>query len=178
MAIYTKQGDNGKTSLISGRKVSKASLRVETYGTIDELNSILGLVVSKSSKDIKDELIKVQIDLFELGANLAGLGKSKEIKEKLEKRVLEIEKEIDKIEKKLPKLTNFILPGGSEVGSFLHMARTFCRRAERRAVSLSSKEKVEIENIKYLNRLSDYLFILARSVNLKAKKKETIWKSK
>lgn len=175
MSIYTRTGDKGKTSLFSGQRVSKADLRVETYGAIDELNSVIGVVLSSKYKvlSIERELIKIQKDLFEIGSQLAN--PSAEKVQGLGKRVKEFEKMIDQMTVELPPLENFILPGGGKAGSLLHFARTVCRRAERRAVALSEKEKVSPDIIVYLNRLSDLLFTMARFVNYKEKKKEIVW---
>jgi len=177
MAIYTRKGDKGETSLRKGQKISKSHIRVSSYGSIDELNSALGVVLSKNkNKIIKDEILKVQNDLFEIGASLANPSeKAKELSKYLKKRIIEIEKTIDSLTKKIPALSNFILPGGGESGAFLHLARTTCRRAERKIVELSKKEEVEIEIISYLNRLSDHLFTLARFANVLERQKETIW---
>ena len=181
MSIYTKFGDKGKTSLYGGKTVSKASLRVNTYGTLDELNSYLGIVLSyKLPQEIKKELIRIQNDLFEIGAFLANpsTGKFKEMGKYLFKRTEEFEYQIDNLSKKLPELENFILPGGSVSGSHLHYARTLARRAERKTVELSEKEKVNPQTLIYLNRLSDVLFVYARFINKKDKKKEVIWSTR
>lgn len=178
MSVYTRFGDKGKTSLYAGKTVSKASLRVNTYGTLDELNSYLGVVLSKTKdKTIKKELTVVQNDLFEIGASLASpaTDKHEPLGRYLKQRVLDFEKEVDGLTKNLPELENFILPGGGITGSSLHFARTLTRRAERRVVELSEREKINRETIVYLNRLSDLLFMLARSINHKEKQKEIIW---
>lgn len=175
MPIYTKTGDKGDTGLFNGKRVSKASSRIEAIGTVDELNSVIGYAISniknKKSK-IKKELIRIQRDLFEVGGALA----NPKQKVNLAKRTKEFEKLIDELTKKLPPLFNFILPGGGAAGSSLHLARTVCRRAERRIIALSSKEKVQPEIIVYINRLSDLFLTMSRFVNMKEKKKETIWK--
>jgi len=181
MSIYTKFGDKGKTSLYGGKTVSKASLRVNTYGTLDELNSFLGVVLSgKSEKKVEKELKIIQNDLFEIGASLASPATNKQavLGNYLKKRVTDFEKEIDSLTKKLPELENFILPGGGKTGSNLHFARTLARRAERRVVELSEKEKINPQILIYLNRLSDLLFTYARFINHKEKKKEILWKSR
>ena len=181
MSIYTRTGDRGKTSLYQGKRVSKASLRVEAYGSIDELNSAIGVELAQVSSikyqvlSIKKELIRIQSDLFEIGANLAN--PSSKVSN-LEKRVQEFENIIDDLTKKLPQLSNFILPGGGEAGSMLHFSRTVARRAERRIVELSEKENVQGSIIIYMNRLSDLLFMMARFINYKEKKKEQVWKSR
>ncbi|MBU2632804.1 cob(I)yrinic acid a,c-diamide adenosyltransferase [Patescibacteria group bacterium] len=179
MAIYTRKGDKGKTSLRDGKKVFKNNQRVDAYGTVDELNTGLGVVLTTTKDNfIKNSLISIQNDLFEIGAKLANpKDKTKEFGEYFKKQTLQIEKEIDKMTKAMPELKNFILPGGGEVGAKLHLARTIARRAERKIVTLSQKEKIEEEILIYFNRLSDYLFTLARFANFKDKKKEIIWSS-
>lgn len=181
MSIYTKFGDKGKTSLFAGKIVSKASLRVNTYGTIDELNSYLGVILSENKdKELFSSLVNVQKDLFEIGANLANPNNKQinKLEEFLKKRISDFEKEIDNLTNKLTVLKNFILPGGSKIAAKLHFARTLARRAERRVVELSEKEKVSSEILIYMNRLSDLLFIYARFINKKQKIKEVIWTSK
>lgn len=177
MAIYTRKGDKGETSLRKGQKIPKYHIRVSSYGNIDELNSVLGVVLSKSkNKTIKDEILRIQKDLFEIGASLANPSEeSKNLSTFLNKRIVEMEKNIDNLTQKIPTLSNFILPGGGELGAFLHLARTICRRAERQIVKLSDKEKIETKIISYLNRLSDHLFTLARFANVLERQKETIW---
>src|SRR5579859_4921478 len=143
MSVYTKTGDKGRTSLYQGKRISKASLRIEAIGNVDELNSVLGVVLSSlKEKSIKEELSKIQSDLLEIGAKLANPS-SKVLG--LSERAKEFEKIIDKLENQLPSLNNFILPGGGMAGSFLHQARTVSRRAERRVVELSEKENVQTE---------------------------------
>jgi cob(I)alamin adenosyltransferase len=181
MSIYTKFGDKGKTSLFAGKVVSKASLRVNTYGTLDELNSYLGVILAKlKDKKLAKSLIQVQKDLFEIGSYLALFSKEGNLvlEKHLKEEVIRFEKEIDDLTKKLPKLSNFILPGGSEVGAKLHFARTLTRRAERRVVELSEKEAVSKEVLIYMNRLSDLLFMYARSINYRKNIIEIIWKSR
>ena len=181
MSIYTKFGDKGKTSLYGGKTVSKASLRVEAYGTIDELNSFLGVVISDlRDKKLRLRLTSIQNDLFEIGSAVSSIAKNKDTKlsDFLTSRVQSFEQEIDALSKKLPVLENFILPSGSKSGSKVHFARTLARRAERRVVALSEKESVNKDILIYLNRLSDLLFVYARLVNKKEKKKEVIWRSR
>jgi cob(I)alamin adenosyltransferase len=181
MSIYTKFGDKGKTSLYGGKSVSKASLRVEAYGTIDELNSFLGVVISDlKDKRLSSRLTNIQNDLFEIGSSVSSIAKNKdkELSVFLNSRVASFEQEIDLLSKKLPVLENFILPSGSKSGSKLHFARTLSRRAERRVVALSEKESVNKDILIYLNRISDLLFMYARFINKKEKKKEIIWKSR
>ncbi|MCL4419039.1 cob(I)yrinic acid a,c-diamide adenosyltransferase [Patescibacteria group bacterium] len=173
MPIYTKTGDKGKTGLFSGIRVSKASPRIEAIGMVDELNSVIGLTISiTTNREIKKELIGIQKDLFVIGGALANPLQ----KVKLLERVKEFENKIDEMTKKLPPLFNFILPGGGKSGSALHLARTVARRAERRMVELSRKEKVPGDLIIYINRLSDLFLTMSRFVNHKEKKKETIWR--
>ncbi|MBI2034716.1 MAG: cob(I)yrinic acid a,c-diamide adenosyltransferase [Candidatus Levybacteria bacterium] len=188
MKIYTRTGDKGQTSLFGGRRVSKSSLRVEAYGTVDELNSAIGVVIAESQKSkvksqnynlkVKSELEKIQNDLLTIGSMLASLeSKNQELRIKnLELRTKEFEELIDELTSKLPELHNFILPGGGKAGSLLHFARTVCRRAERRAVALAGKEHVPSEVLIYFNRLSDLLFTMARYTNMKEKKQEIIWR--
>ncbi len=173
--IYTKRGDKGFTYLLNGKKIAKDHLKIQTLGSIDELNSIIGLTTAfLKDKKIKQELINVQKDLFLIGGHLAGSthGEIGVLKERTEK----IEQLIDKLSIKLPVLTHFILPGGVKEASFLHLSRTICRRAERSIIAFSRKEKIKKEIPIYLNRLSDFLFTLARYTNFKSKKKEVIWK--
>jgi len=176
MPIYTRTGDKGKTSLFSGVRVSKADLRVEAYGTVDELSSIIGVALSIKYQvlSIKNELIKIQNDLLDIGSALAN-PKSKPLNS-LQKRVKEFENLIDQMTKSLPPLKNFILPGGGQTGAMLNLSRAVCRRTERRIVALNTKEKVDRNIIIYFNRLSDLLFVMARFVNFKEKKKEAVWK--
>lgn len=175
--IYTKTGDKGTTALFGGTRVSKASLRVDAYGTVDELNSVLGVVISllpANDKEVSMEITQIQHDLLEIGANLAD-PKSKEIIY-LDDRVGEMEKSIDTMTSEIPPLTQFILPGGGKSGALLHVARTVARRCERRVVELGEGERIH-ENIKrYFNRLSDLLFTMARYKNMLEKEEETIWK--
>lgn len=177
MSIYTKTGDKGETGLFSSDKskkirVSKASLRIEVIGSVDEANTFLGLAASfVKNKKIFLKIIEIQKHLFEVGANLAGA------KVKMDKNLAEeMEAEIDVMDKTLPKLTHFILPGGGKGGSLLFMARTFIRRAERKIVSLSKKEKVDPNLLIYINRLSDYIYTLARYSNFKERVAEKTWR--
>ena len=181
MAIYTRTGDKGKTSLFSGQRVSKSDLRVETYGTIDELNSAIGVVLSEirnPKSEIRNELERIQNDLLDIGSSLANPqnGKWKMENGKLSDRVKDFERFIDQMTEKMPPLKNFILPGGGKTGAFLHLARAISRRAERKIVALNIKTKIDNNIIIYLNRLSDLLFTMARFVNFKEKKKEVIWR--
>jgi cob(I)alamin adenosyltransferase len=190
MAIYTRKGDRGKTSLFSGQRASKADLRIEVLGTVDELNSLMGVLISNlrsQMSNMRKELIKIQGDLFKIGSNLASQGQTLEapvsgqklVVSSLTKRVNEFENLIDEMTAKMPKLSNFILPGGGKSGAMLHLSRAVCRRLERRIVSLNEKQKAKSEKqvilITYLNRLSDLLFTMARFVNFKEKRREQVW---
>src|SRR3989344_3696019 len=171
MAIYTRTGDKGKTSLFDGKRVLKSDKKVETYGTVDELNSAIGAASAFIKiKSINKELEEIQNDLLEIGSSLAV--STTLPADQLKNRPQEFEKLIDKLTKQLPPLSQFILPGGGKGGAHLHVARTIARRAERRVVGLSRTEKVDEIIIIYLNRLSDLLFTMARFVNFKEKKKE------
>ena len=165
--IYTRGGDSGLTSLGDGKRVKKNSLRIRAYGEIDEVNSILGIVVCYCNEFLKKIILKIQNDLFDVGADLCipSLNEKKIILN--EQNILFLEKELDKINDKLKKLDSFILPGGTKASSFLHYARTVTRRCERTIVELSSKEKINQNIIKYINRLSDFLFVAARIENIK-----------
>jgi cob(I)alamin adenosyltransferase len=181
MKIYTKTGDKGKTSLIGGTKVFKSDLRIEAYGTVDELNSFIGFCLDQlKSHNINNVLAEVQDRLFTIGSALA-CDPEKETKLKIpdlhEADVELLEKEIDMMNEILPVMKSFILPAGHIAVSSLHIARTVCRRAERCCVKMQKKE-MEVENliIKYLNRLSDYLFILARFAAHQLKIEEVPWK--
>lgn len=178
MSVYTRTGDKGKTSFYQGKRISKANLRVDTYGSLDEANSAIGLSISKlRNLEVRKELVHIQNDLFEIGAGLANPG-SKINEPYFLKRVGEFEKLIDNLTKKLPQLNSFILPGGGLTGSQLHLARTITRRAERKIVELSEKEEVNSAIIIFINRLSDLLFMYARFINYKEKKKENKWNSR
>ncbi|MEX0608611.1 MAG: cob(I)yrinic acid a,c-diamide adenosyltransferase [Balneolaceae bacterium] len=177
MKIYTKKGDTGETSLFGGQRVSKSSKRIDSYGTVDELNSILGMAAAFGLSEKGAELVNsVQKQLFVLGADLA-TPKSREVRiNRIQDEEVEfLEKAIDQMEKKLEPLKNFILPGGSEAGAALHFARTVCRRAERITVECRHKEEISEVAIKYINRLSDFLFVLARFENSAAGTAEQPW---
>lgn len=177
MKIYTKKGDSGNTSLFGGQRVSKSSKRIDAYGTVDELNSILGMAASFGLSKKGAELIKtVQQQLFVLGADLA-TPKSREVRiERIGNTEVEfLEKAIDEMEETLNPLKNFILPGGAQAGSTLHFARTVCRRAERITVECRHEEEISEVAIMYINRLSDFLFVLARYENKDAGTEEKTW---
>lgn len=175
--IYTKTGDKGKTSLMGGKRVLKSDPRVESYGTVDELNSTLGVAIahfSPKQQELKFFLESVQHTLFAIGSYLSD--PSAEVMKGLEKEITKCEQLIDEQTRLLPALRNFILPGGGLAGASLHHARTVCRRAERRVVFLSQIQAVDESVVKYLNRLSDVLFSSARYVNHTESQPETIWK--
>ena len=178
--IYTKTGDRGTTSLFGGQRVGKDSLRIAAFGTVDELNSVLGVVLAQELPfDISKKLLRVQSELFVLGSDLASpYGLKVKIPRVSSAYAKRLEGEIDIWTKKLPQLRNFILPGGSLAGAQLHMARTIARRSERAIVSLGQEEKINGNAIVYLNRLSDWFFILARYVNMLDGKREVIWKGR
>lgn len=190
MKIYTRTGDKGTTGLFGGKRVAKDNIRIEAVGTVDELNSAIGLAIAEISNfkfqipNVKKELIKIQGDLFEIGAVIATPARvrtkekriHKEFGLHLAKRVSEFETFIEKLTEKLPALRSFILPGGSRGGATLHLARSMSRRAERRVVALSHKEALDDEIIIYINRLSDLLFTMARFVNKQKRILEIPWK--
>ncbi|MCH2534988.1 MAG: cob(I)yrinic acid a,c-diamide adenosyltransferase [Bdellovibrionales bacterium] len=168
MKIYTKTGDKGETSLVSGKRVSKAHPLVDCYGDVDELNSTLGLVTAQlNNETFKESLFKVQNQLFNLGSNLAC--DNEDIRKKLpqisEKHIHWLEKEIDQHQSQLPELKNFILPGGHIAAAACQLSRSVCRRAERKLIEISQSENIPSQYIEYLNRLSDYLFVMARAIN-------------
>jgi len=179
MKIYTKTGDSGKTSLLGGSRVPKHHLRIESYGTLDELNSHVGFLRDYSLGDkITEELLEIQDRLFTLGSLLASEpGKSKvKIPEITEKDVLFLEKAMDLMNETLPEMRHFVLPGGHHAVSSCHIARCVCRRAERIIVHLSEESEVPSIVLEYLNRLSDYLFVLARKITFDLAVIETPWK--
>lgn len=180
MKIYTKTGDKGKTSLLGGYRVNKDNLRVEVYGNMDELNSFLGNFVSScKDKRLARRVEKIQSNLFLIGSYIADKDEKiikLDLLKKLKNEAEDLEKQIDKWELELPKLTNFILPGGTELATKAHIIRTLVRKTERRLVSLNKKEKINKNVLVYINRLSDYFFVLARYINFKAGEKEKIWK--
>lgn len=191
MKIYTKTGDAGQTGLLGGGRVSKDALRIEAYGTVDELNAQLGLtrtelaaVLNSASgqglwQPLDDLLVAVQNELFDLGAQLAAPEPALRGLEKItDEKVEVLEKAIDSYDGQLPQLRQFILPGGTPLAAQLHVARTVCRRAERRVVSLAAEEPLAPQAIIYLNRLSDLLFVLARWANLSLGQKDVFWEAR
>lgn len=170
MKIYTKSGDKGETSLFGGQRVSKNDVRIESYGTVDELNSILGMAICEiENPELKSLLISLQNELFQVGSDLAtprsDSGKDSYIKRIDGNDVVRLENLIDRYSENLPELKYFILPGGSRGASWLHMARTVCRRAERKVVELNISIDIGDALVVYLNRLSDLFFVLARYAN-------------
>jgi cob(I)alamin adenosyltransferase len=176
--IYTKTGDKGLTSLFGGKRVAKNTPRIEAYGTVDELNSHLGFARSLGpSPELDAILLKIQHQLFTLGADLATpKGKKNDRVKRIQQTdVVALEETIDEIQMRLEPLKAFILPGGSQVGAQLHVARTVCRRAERLVATLTCKKDASVHVLIYLNRLSDLFFVLARRVNALSKATETQW---
>jgi cob(I)alamin adenosyltransferase len=179
MKIYTKTGDTGNTRLFDGTKVRKYDQRVDAYGAVDELNAFIGAAASfLVDATLLDLLVNIQKDLFSVGAQLADPGFKDQSRAKFKlsaERITALENEIDRFEMELPPLRHFILSGGGQAGAMLHVARTVCRRAERRVVSLSEKVEVNPDVIVYLNRLSDFLFVIARVINHRQGKQEIPW---
>ncbi|UAM99518.1 cob(I)yrinic acid a,c-diamide adenosyltransferase [Polaribacter litorisediminis] len=185
MKIYTKTGDNGTTALFGGTRVKKYNSRIESYGTVDELNAYIGLIKDQEiSEKVKDSLLKIQNELFTLGAMLATPPEKETLKNGKERlnipkiddsSILFLENEIDEMDTVLPQMTHFILPGGHQAVSFCHVARCVCRRAERLSVALNDEEPLNENILKYLNRLSDYLFVLARKLTQDLEVAEIKW---
>lgn len=183
MSIYTRTGDTGSTSLFGGKRVLKCEELVEVYGSLDELNSWIGHIASLfPSPDVKQFLQMIQSDVFTIGSTLAGW-KSADL-QALEGRVKEMEARIDAMEESLPPIRNFILPGGAELAAHTHIVRSICRRVERQTVALKVRKVREVQDvreedldriIKYLNRLSDLFFMLARFINKQEHVEEVIW---
>lgn len=178
MKIYTKTGDQGQTSLIGGTRVPKYHLRIETYGTVDELNAYIGLIACQEiSVHYQQVLKEIQDRLFTIGSSLAADPERSKMKipDLLATDITLLEQEMDAMNEVLPELKHFILPGGNTIVSYCHLARCVCRRAERLLVHLASESFVDSNITIYLNRLSDYLFVLARKLNADAKTAENIW---
>ena len=185
--VYTRGGDRGETSLVGGQRIAKDSIRIESYGTVDELNAVLGLVrvanrdtkgASKAGREKLDAILgRLQNELFNLGSDLATLPGDRHPKQPViePRHVTWMEKTIDELNEGLPELSSFVLPGGGIVGAFLHQARTVCRRAERVVTALSRKEAVSDQCLVYLNRLSDLLFVLSRWAAKTRKEPEPLW---
>jgi cob(I)alamin adenosyltransferase len=178
MKIYTKKGDEGKTGLIGGTRVSKHALRIDSYGTVDELNSFIGVVRDYDiNETYKKQLIEIQDRLFTIGSSLASdPDKSKmKIPDLLESDVEVLEKWMDEMDAELPEMRFFVLPGGNHAVSFCHVARCVCRRAERLIVELAETDFVAPLVLSYMNRLSDYLFVLSRKIAMDLKAEEQPW---
>lgn len=180
MRIYTKTGDDGTSGLIGGTRVEKYDLRLESYGTVDELNSWIGLIRTQPQVDAQanELLLSVQNNLFVLGARLATDLSKTDLSERLplkEEDIIRLEKEMDRILDELPPMEHFVLPGGSNTISYCHLARTVCRRAERRVCRLAKEVEISSELIRYLNRLSDYLFVLSRKIAVDEGVDEVQW---
>lgn len=170
--IYTRGGDKGYTSIVGGKRIKKSSLIIEAIGNVDELNAFIGLIVCYLNSSQKKILKNIQNDLFDIGADLATpINKNKNVIRIQSQQITFLEKEIDKINTKLKPLKSFILPGGSEISSLIHIARTINRRCEISIVRLSEKRKINLKILNYINRLSDFLFVLARQTN----KNEILW---
>ena len=183
MKIYTKTGDNGETGLFGGERVFKDSLRISAQGTVDELNSFIGLAVTKvKNEDVKQALLKIQNYLFTVGADLATPENDKTKKLNIQRTPAafyeDLEKLIDEFENQLEELKNFILPGGTESAALLHLCRTICRRAEREIVTLKKSVSIGNNILIFLNRLSDLLFVLSRYENKVSKHPDIIWNPK
>jgi len=180
--VYTKTGDDGTTGLGSGQRIAKDSPRIEAYGTVDELNSQLGVALAAGVHDpVPAALRTIQNELFHLGSDLCIPEEDKKrtpVPRIEERHVLALEKLMDRLSKELSPLENFILPGGSPAAAALHVARTVCRRAERRVLLLSRQEPVGTQVIPYLNRLSDALFVMARYENKRSGSSDTLWDSR
>lgn len=170
--IYTRTGDKGDTGLGDGTRVPKDSARVEAYGTVDELNSVLGVLLTEQlPMDLRAALTDIQHDLFDLGGELCIPGRTA----LADVRVTQLEQILDRLNTDLTPLKEFILPGGSRAAALCHLARTVCRRAERRTIALGRTESVSPVAVKYLNRLSDLLFVMARALNQYAGQADVLW---
>lgn len=180
LKIYTKTGDDGTTALFGGTRVPKHAMRIEAYGTVDELNAVLGMVLTHDmASAMREELTQISSDLFTLGADLAtplDPPPTYHIPRITGEHVSTLERKIDAYDAELPELKAFILPGGTQAAAGLHLARTVCRRAERRTVLLAEHEDIGEFVVRYLNRLSDYLFTAARAANHAAGITDTPWK--
>lgn len=177
--IYTKTGDDGTSGLIGGTRVEKFDSRLEAYGTVDELNSWIGILTTVvAHEQVLETLKRVQNNLFVIGSHLATDSSKSDMRQKLPcsgDDIEILEKEIDRMQAELPPLTHFILPGGTTAAAQAHVARTVCRRAERRITAIAQQAEVNANVIRYINRLSDYLFVLARYINFLNATDEVIW---
>jgi cob(I)alamin adenosyltransferase len=181
MKIYTKTGDKGQTSLLGGTRVPKHHIRIESYGTVDELNSYIGLIRDQQIDDhSKKILVEIQDRLFTIGSSLASDPEKSKVKipDLTEEDIVLLEKEIDLMNETLPEMRSFVLPGGHTTVSFCHIARCVCRRAERAVIHLSENSFVNDLVIKYLNRLSDFLFVLSRKFTHDLNAVEIPWKAR
>lgn len=180
MKIYTKTGDDGTTGLVGGSRVKKFDIRLEAYGTVDELNASLGVLRSfKISESDKKLIVEIQNKLFNIGSRLASDEKGEAYTANLaitDAQIELLENSIDEFEQDLPELTNFILPGGDSASAQCHVARTVCRRAERRVLEFADNTTIHENTVKYLNRLSDFLFVLSRKLAKENGVAETVWK--
>jgi len=177
LKIYTKTGDDGTTGLQGGKRVSKADLRITAYGAVDEINSCLGVALAQNlDSDITELLMRIQNELFVAGSDLSDPNLTNTRNRITDAMIENLEKNIDKFEQELDPLTNFILPGGHKTAAYLHLARTITRRAETQIVLLSKQEQINVNCQKYLNRLSDLLFVLARIANKRSGVADVIWK--
>ena len=176
MKIYTKTGDEGKTSLFDNTRVWKSDERIRSYGAVDELNSSIGIALSlESDQEIKDILIRIQNDLFIVGSDLANPNMSDKKIRTTSEMITFLEQKIDVLEPPLESLTSFILPGGTLLASIIHLSRTISRRAETHVVELSKNEEINKNAMIYLNRLSDLMFVLARSINNRKNVPDVLW---
>lgn len=175
--VYTKQGDGGTTALVGGQKVAKDSPRIEAYGTVDELNAFVGVARAEAPERLAAILLRVQHELFNLGSILATLPEDVHPKQArvTDEDVAQLEREMDEMNEELAPLRSFVLPGGSRLNAELHVCRTVCRRAERACVTLAREESVPAETIRYLNRLSDALFVWSRWASHASGATETLW---
>ena len=181
--VYTKTGDKGMTKLAGGQQVSKTSRRIEAYGEIDELNAALGLIAEalrekQKLSEMRKQVIRIQNELFDLGAQLAVLKEDRRTDTPVISKsdIKRLENEIDLMNEELPILNSFILPGGGEISARMHMARTICRRAERNTIRLSEEESLDGTEIPYLNRLSDWLFVAGRYMSKKNEVEDSEWR--
>ncbi len=179
MRVYTKTGDDGTSGLIGGTRVAKYDLRLESYGTVDELNSWIGLIRTQPvDSNTREQLLSVQNNLFVIGARLATDLSKTDLSGRLplkEEAITRLENEMDRMLDQLPPMEHFVLPGGSNTVSYCHLARTVCRRAERRVCGLAQEVEIPSELIRYLNRLSDYLFVLSRKIAVDEGVDEVQW---
>jgi cob(I)alamin adenosyltransferase len=176
--IYTRGGDKGKTSLGNGERVYKNAIRIDAFGTVDETNSVLGIAIINLESPFKEMIFRIQNDLFDLGADLCVPESDTLDYEPLritQIQVDRLEKEINNMNSNLEALSSFILPGGTKEAAYLHLARTTARKAERLIINLTQKEKINPICVKYINRLSDHLFVTARLVNKYNKKSDILW---